>query len=29
METHTLVGVNKFDWVKHFEIIVEHFDVIN
>jgi hAT family C-terminal dimerisation region len=27
METHTLVGVNKFDWGKQFEIIVEHFDI--
>jgi hAT family C-terminal dimerisation region len=27
VETHQLVGVNKFDWIKQFEIIVEHFDV--
>jgi hAT family C-terminal dimerisation region len=27
VETHHLVGVNKADWVKQFEIIVEHFDV--
>jgi hAT family C-terminal dimerisation region len=27
METHPLVGVNKSDWVKQFEIIVEHFGI--
>jgi hAT family C-terminal dimerisation region len=27
LETHSLVGATKGDWVKHWETIVEHFDV--
>jgi hypothetical protein len=27
VESHKLVGVNKFEWIEKFDIIVEHFDV--
>jgi hAT family C-terminal dimerisation region len=27
LETHQLVGATKFDWIKQWETIVEHFDI--
>ena len=29
LDTHKLVGATKFEWIKKWEIIVEHFDIFN